>query len=233
MNKYKSIFSKRHTFLPVIHCRDLDQTLENLDIAYNNCDGVFLINHSVSSVELLKIHHESKIRFPDFWMGINLLGEEPEEIFKMLDSKIDGLWVDNAYIDESNDNQYIPEVILNAKKISAWQGLYFGGIAFKYQKQVDDAGKAAAIAMNYMDVVTTSGKGTGIAADIEKIKVMKKAIGNYPLAIASGITLDNIEQYLDFADCFLVATGISKDFETLDAKLVNALSEKINNYKRI
>jgi hypothetical protein len=150
----------------------------------------------------------------------------------MLNEEIDGLWTDNAFIDEKTDNQFMAEEILTAQKSSGWHGLYFGGVAFKYQRHVDDAGKAAQIAANYMDVVTTSGKGTGISADIEKIKIMKKAVGDFPLAIASGITLYNIEEYLDFADCFLVASYITSNKEYLLPKIVKAMSDKIGNYKR-
>ena len=41
-------------------------------------------------------------------------------------------------------------------------------------------------------MITTSGSGTGIAADVAKIHTMKKAIGSHPLAIASGITPENM-----------------------------------------
>ena len=87
--------------------------------------------------------------------------------------------------------------------------------------------QAATKAARYMDVVTTSGPGTGHAASPDKISVMKHALGDHPLAIASGITPENVSDYLDIADCFLVATGIGKSFEELDAELVNALVQKI------
>lgn len=45
----------------------------------------------------------------------------------------------------------------------------------------------------------------------------------FHLAIASGITPENIQDYLDFAGCFLVATGISKSFEELDRDKTCAL----------
>jgi predicted TIM-barrel enzyme len=67
-----------------------------------------------------------------------------------------------------------------------------------------------------MDVVTTSGKGTGWAADIKKIQKMKQAMGDFPLAIASGVTPENVTTYLPVADCFLVATGISRNFYEFD-----------------
>jgi predicted TIM-barrel enzyme len=81
-----------------------------------------------------------------------------------------------------------------------------------------------------MEVVTTSGPGTGKAASPDKIRTMKQALGDFPLAIASGITPDNIDDYLPNADCFLVATGVSSSFDELDAKLVEQLVEKVHAY---
>jgi 2-keto-3-deoxy-6-phosphogluconate aldolase len=232
MNKFKSVFNKKHVFLPVIHVENLDKTLKNIEIAYSaKCDGVFLINHAVSSKELLEIQYKSKEKFPDFWIGVNLLGEMPLDIFQMLNEGIDGLWVDNAYIDEKENEQKKAEQILSAKLSSGWKGLYFGGVAFKYQKKVSEVEKAAILAKDFMDVVTTSGIGTGKAANIEKIKLMKSALGDFPLAIASGISYYNIEDYLDIADCFLVASSITSNNEYLKPKTVFELKEKIQRYE--
>lgn len=101
--------------------------------------------------------------------------------------------------------------------------MWFGGVAFKYQRPVSDLEAACRIAAQYIDVVTTSGPGTGRAADVEKIQRMKQALGDSPLAIASGITPDNVEDYLPHADYFLVATGISRSFTELDANRVHDL----------
>ena len=40
--------------------------------------------------------------------------------------------------------------------------------------------------------------------------MMKEAIGDHPLAIASGISLENVEQFLPYSDAFLVATSLLK-----------------------
>ncbi|MBN1755727.1 hypothetical protein JW877_05885 [bacterium] len=47
-------------------------------------------------------------------------------------------------------------------------------------------GKAAKIATNYMDVITTSGPGIGHEPDLKKIRIMKEAIGDFPLPSIAG-----------------------------------------------
>ena len=81
-----------------------------------------------------------------------------------------------------------------------------------------EVGKAALLAAKFMDVVTTSGSATGVAAHVKKISDMRAGCGDVTLAVASGITPENASQYVTLVDAFLVATGISPrgDFYNLD-----------------
>jgi len=232
MTRYRETFLNRHVVLPVIHVESREQTLRNAEIARRQrCDGVFLINHEIPYTTLLEIHHWVYEAFPDWWIGVNCLDLDPSEVFEKLTDQVAGVWVDNAMIDERVECQVMAEKITEARAKSGWCGLYFGGVAFKYQRPVNDVREAARIAAGYMDVVTTSGPATGQAAAPDKIRAMKEALGAFPLAIASGITARNIGNYLDTADCFLVATGISESRSELNEELLKDLLDKIRGYQ--
>jgi predicted TIM-barrel enzyme len=228
---FKNRFSARtQVILPVIHVESQDQALRNTEVAKTaGCDGVFLINHSIYSEELLGIAHRVRDSFPDWWIGVNCLDLAPEAVFACVDEAISGIWVDNAFVDERTGEQPVAERVLEARRQSGWQGLYFGGVAFKYQREVQDLAAAARSSVRYVDVVTTSGPGTGRAASTSKIAAMKNGLGDAPLAIASGITPENVGDYLEVADCFLVATGISRNFFELDPAKVGALMNAVRN----
>jgi len=219
-------------FLPVVHVLDLEQTMRQLKIAFSsNADGVFLIGHGIEYNELFDIYSQVRDIYPLKWIGLNCLDLEPLEMFLRIPPGVNGIWVDNAYINEEldiNEQQYPLQVKNLIHKIK-WKGLYFGGVAFKYQKRVDNIPFATKIACRYMDVITTSGNGTGISAEPEKIRIMSPIVQKYnkKLGIASGITINNIEDYKS-VNYYLVATGISKDFFTFNPKLVKELSDKIN-----
>lgn len=87
-----------------------------------------------------------------------------------------------------------------------------GGAAFKYTSgYTAEAGKAAFQAADlapYVDVVTTSGEQTGAPPNPDKIRAMKAAVGDRPLAIASGVSVANIDDYRGAADQLLVASSI-------------------------
>lgn len=214
--------------LPVIHVLTEAQALDEVAKAKDcDADGVFLINHSSPWTHLRGVFDSAHSQFPTFPIGVNCLDLRPSEMFEAFPD-VDAIWVDNAGINERADEQPLAEQILEARK--DFEGLYFGGVAFKYQRAVSDVERAASIATEYLDVVTTSGPATGSPASPDKVRLMKEAIGDeHPLAIASGVTPENVETFLPHVDYILCATGISDDFHTLNAERTKQLIEKVRD----
>lgn len=223
---YQDIFKKRHVLLPVIHVEGISQALRNVDIAKcEGADGVFLINHHISAQALMLCYAHIRGRYPDFWIGLNCLDLTPIEAFHAAPLDVSGIWVDNAgvrsEIGGTDRAAYIAKVHAEVKP----HALYFGGVAFKYQGIDRDPALHARLAKPFVDVVTTSGDATGSAPTVAKIKSMKESVGDHPLAIASGITPENVLEYMPYADCFLVATGISQSHTELDSGKVRRLAK--------
>lgn len=212
---------------PVIHVLDAGQALRNLDIVdAAGCPGAFLINHDFPMEPFLPILREVRAARPDMWLGLNFLAQPGSVAFPVLGElardgiRFDAYWADDARIDERMSQQAEAGEIARIRAESGWDGLYFGGVAFKKQRPVTEEmyDTAARLALPFMDVVTTSGIATGREADIGKIETFRKAIGTAPLALASGITPENANRYCGLVDCFLVATGINHkdDFYNID-----------------
>ena len=218
--------------LPVIHVLDTPRTLRNIrEIIGAGAAGCFLINHDFEPEQFIPIIREVRQRHPYLWMGVNFLGVTGKKAFPKLGAllqdgtELDGYWADDARIDEFGENTEAEE-IARIYRESGWEGLYFGGTCFKKQREVDPAhyGDAAREACAFMDVITTSGVATGKEADTGKITTFRSAIGDRPLALASGITPENARQYAD-VDCFMVATGINEtgNFYDIDPRRLEAL----------
>ncbi|MEM7189911.1 MAG: adenine phosphoribosyltransferase [Pseudomonadota bacterium] len=219
--------------LPVIHVLDTPRTFKNIDVLIQSgAPGCFLINHDFGIEPFLPIIRDVRAAAPWLWMGINFLGVTGGEAFPMLGqlsregTGIDAYWADDAMVDETGRDNAAAEKALDGKLHHAWGGLYFGGTAFKKQREVPSARyeMAARWATQLMDVVTTSGVATGEAADTDKIATFRKGVGETALAVASGITPDNAADYAN-VDCFMVATGINhKDnFYDIDPARLDAL----------
>jgi len=203
---------------PVVHINEesqaVDQALSALDV---QADGVYLIDHkSIDARPICRVFNNLSRTAPNSFIGINILQilnsiEAFQLIHNMSESGElnrlpDGLWVDDA-----TDSAFATEVY-RARHKELKSVLYLGGIAFKYTKSyTDNPTVAAEIAKKYgpfMDVVTTTGGGTGRAATIEKVTAMKLAISPQKLALASGVSINNISAFANVADQALVATSV-------------------------
>ena len=239
MDRYtcrKSFGSVGPAVLPVIHVLDQDQIDRNVAIALEaGAPGVFLINHDFSHPQFVPLIEQTRNRYPESWIGVNFLGVTGAEAFPVLgelEAKgtfINAYWADDARIDERRPSgqQAEAEDIEAARNASGWNGLYFGGTAFKKQRPVSPQyyETAAGLAAGFMDVVTTSGVATGQAAETGKISDFRRGCGDNALAVASGITPENAAIYCDAVDCFLVATGINfvDDFYNIDSERLKTL----------
>lgn len=227
--------------LPVIHVLDNEQAVRNIRLAKEGgCPGVFLINHDFPYDRFLPVIEHARKSFPDYWIGVNFLAVTGKEAFPVLaklgndGTRVDAYWADDARIDESSSATQQDEAVEidRTRKECGWKGSYFGGTAFKKQREVavENYAQSATIATDYMDIVTTSGIATGHSADLTKIETFREACGDTPLALASGITPENIADYLPFVDAVLVATGINKsdDFYNIDAERLARLMQLSN-----
>lgn len=221
-------FKYSNALLPVIHVESLEQTEQNLKICQNSdVDGVFLISHSLNDRELLQIAKYLKQENPNYWMGINLLGMTTTEAFWNADF-MDAVWVDNAF----TSNCEIPEheagrmmsFLYNREKPPM-----FGGVAFKYQPKDENLKETCRLAQKFVDVITTSGDATGQPPTLQKIQELHSYVGDVPLAIASGIAVDNVEQFLPYVKYFLVSTGISDTFTEFNQEKVAQLTKRIHH----
>jgi uncharacterized protein len=223
---------------PVIHVLSTAQALANLEILRAaGCPGAFLINHDFGRDAFLPILREVRQAIPDLWLGVNFLAEDGRVGFATLGAlaaegyAFQALWADDACLDERQAEQPDAEAIAAARAAAGWEGMYFGGIAFKKQRPVADADleRAAQLGAEWLDVVTTSGLATGQAPDLTKIARFRASIGEAPLALASGITPENAGHFAADVDCFLVATGINHpgDFYNIDPARLAALLQAV------
>lgn len=196
--------------IPVIHMLNEKQVFANVDTCLD-CDikKIFLINHQVMNEELLHTAFQVKKQHSKLWVGINLLGLSTKESLN-LDIPVDGMWCDET----------ISEKEANCRK---FQGIFFGGIAFKYQPQPKSLEEACLEITKVAEVATTSGEATGKAPSFEKIQTLRKYLGNHPLAIASGISVENIKNYAGLVDYVLVASSITDKNEMIIKEKLKAL----------
>jgi hypothetical protein len=201
--------------IPVIHMLNKEQVFANVETCLSNdIEKVFLINHSVSIYDLLVCAADVKEQY-DIWVGINPLGMNVDYAIQM-PLAFDGMWCDQTLDSETS--------VIHRK----FEGQLFTGLAFKYQAQPTDLEKACIEAVVASDVAVTSGIGTGYAADVNKVRQIKEFIGHHPLAIASGVSADNVDDYKGVADYLMVASSFTDHNEMIIPDKLRALRDKLS-----
>lgn len=222
----RDIFRHHHAVLAVVHADHREQVLRNVAIAREaGVDGVFLNNHGIPPQRLLELHADAAAAHPGWWIGVQCLGWSPDEVFERIGDEVAGVWVDDARIRVGDPEQREAEAVAAARASARARPLYFGGLAPR--REVTDSYPDAVIAARFVDVITIRSPGDGRAVDPAVLRAIERAAHRTPVAIASGITPENVAAYLPHADAFLVATGISRSFHELDAARVRALVDRV------
>jgi len=217
--------------LVVIHQTGPDHAAEQALLAFaNGADGVFLINHFHHANTLLDSIRSVR-EVCDGWVGVNPLGMQAQKAAEFVvhtagrAGRIDGLWCDDAGIDERRGPQDQPYAAGVAQQLEGWPGLYFGGVSFKGQRPVLRWADAARAAAPWMDVVCTSGPRTGFPAPLAKLQAIAEGAGPAPVAVASGVNEGNVDAQLAHVSAVLVASSISLNDTDLDDRAVRRLAE--------
>ncbi|MHB8410254.1 MAG: BtpA/SgcQ family protein [Acidiferrobacterales bacterium] len=210
---------------PVIHYLDRATALDEVSVARNcGAAGVFLISHRGQDAELIGVAHEAKQTHPDFAIGINLLSRTPIEAARhALADGLDLVWADRMGVDSEG---LAPEGLVLSRFVQDHPRIkFFAGVAFKYQVPESDPEQAARNALAAGFIPTTSGPATGEAPEVAKIRLMSESV-NGQLAVASGMTPENVARYAPYLAVILVATGVSRDDHHIDPARLRLLIER-------
>ncbi len=192
--------------------------------------GLFLIDHKPATwhdpSHLGESVRQVLSAFPDRWVGVNCLAMRPYDAITFASElSASGVWADDAVGD-------IRRTVHRDGIVS-----YFGGITMKGAGYVEEPAAAAAVVLAHcdaVDVVVTSGPGTGQATTAERLRIIREAIGDKLLAVASGVNETNIADQSRFLDYVLVASSIERVpmKGDIDAIKLGRLVELFQNYSK-
>lgn len=235
LEKIKHKFGKTNKILlPVLACSTYEQFCQNIKNLYkyynikNGLSGIFLINMNCETSVIGDVSQFIKENYPDLWFGVNLLTTNPYTISNFLIKyNPDGLWADKSYITEL-DYQNVPLHMLNIFKKINWNGLYFGGVLFKYQPENDDKLAIINNSKPYMDVLTTSGSSTGKIIDDDKLNMFLSNLDETNvLATASGNTIETIKSQIDKVNIFIFRSDFVDENDNYDMRKIAELVSSI------
>lgn len=182
---------------------------------------MFLIDHAGEDELLIDVACVAKGVFPDFPISLNLLSFTPTQAaLAVIENGMDLVWADTMDVSSSGMGSMgrgLRDMAAVHPKIG-----FFASVAFKYQPVDPDPAKAAELARKAGFIPTTSGLKTGMPPSAEKVRSMSAAARG-TLAVASGITPENLADFRPHLSNVLVSTGVSVDEHHLDPVRLRAL----------
>lgn len=121
---------------------------------------------------------------------------------------------DNNFGVELNNSRNIFEIIV------------IGGVRFKYQPYLSGRSlkEDLEIGMQRCDGIVVTGSGTGLETPLDKIKRFREVIGNFPLIIGAGLTVENCIKNLSIGNAAIVGSYVKENHqvnEEVSSKHVN------------
>ncbi len=230
--RYREAFKqKKRVFLPVIHVDSEEQAVENAKIAFESrADGLYLVSHIHDVSQFMEIFDKVAEAHPGKWVGLNFGPRfgAVDPLDWIRHKRVDGIWLNHAQIGDATVGSDMARLLLQRSSVPH-PFVLFGGVAYKLQPTPEHLDLTVANATRFVDVIVTSGDEVGVPPSFEKMRIIREAAGDHPVAIAGGLTPDNIEDFLPYADCFMVATGIYRSFHYFDPAKVRAIAHLLKD----
>jgi len=188
------------------------------------------------------IAYEVKNEFKDE-VGIQVLaGANKEALAIAKSAKLDFIRAEGFVFahtaDEGIMNSDAGEILRYRKSIDAENVKVYTDIKKKHSSHsltsdvsLLETAKAAEFFLS--DGIIITGKSTGEPVDIEELKKINQKI-SLPILIGSGITSENLKNYFDFADGFIIGSFFKKDGKwnnDLDENRIEALVKEANQLR--
>lgn len=206
---------------PVINNEHVKGNLRDTEkVLSAGADGVFLINHAHNATTLLTRYEAVSREFPDAPVGINFWNmRNPFDVYELLNRSgvaPYAVWTDWYY---SLDTGQMENFKSLTPTRDTHRTILFAGVSHKAASYTEDpflSAQLARMADRSVDYVTTTGSGTGLPVPMEKLAAMRDAIKYSKLAVASGVSVENVDSVVPLVDAILVASSLESSFGEID-----------------
>lgn len=216
--KLERLFEVEKPIIGMIHLSGkgryqiIDRALEELYIYQEEgVNGAIIENYHGDMMDVYSVLEKADREKFEIVLGVNVLGDPYSGLdfarkfgakFVQFDSVQENSIIEGYHEDMRNDYK---EIFL------------FGGVGFKYVSPTGNSLEKDLIdSTKRCDAVVTTGSGTEIETPLEKLHDYKKILGNFPLFVGAGVSLEDVEEKLEIADGAIVGSYFKKNGNTFN-----------------
>lgn len=212
--------SDRHNDVMTVARREIELYLAN---------GIYPLieNYFGSSEDCEEVLKWIQETYPDAIYGVNILGDS-EDAFRLAAKygakfvQIDSVC---GHLEPDMDEEY-GEGLKQLRKVA--DVVLLGGVRFKYQPVVSGRSlkEDLLIGRERCDAVVCTGTGTGEPTPFGKLDQFKEILGDFPVIVGAGVTLDTAEATAKHSDGVIIGSWLKhnhKDTGFVDEKHVKQI----------
>ena len=210
---FKEVFKGRKPVIGMIHTNS-DCETSMLDLAKKEI-GIYLKygvvplieNYFGSDEDCAEVLRWMSEVHPDAIYGVNILGDEQWafELAQKYGAKF--IQIDSVcgHLKPAHESCYLEKL---QKKREQYDVAVLGGVRFKYQPVLSGrtTEEDLLLGMNRCDAIVCTGTGTGIETPLEKVVQFKNTVGDFPVIVGAGVTLETAQTTMCKCDGMIVGS---------------------------
>ncbi|MDY4741413.1 MAG: BtpA/SgcQ family protein [Alloprevotella sp.] len=210
---FKELFLDKKPVIGMIHTGS-NAEISMLDLAKKEV-GIYLKYGVVPLIEnyfgsdkdcsaVLQWMHEVH---PDAIYGVNILGDSQLafELAHKYGAKF--IQVDSVcgHLKPKHEPDYVEKLNKNRTEYNV---AVLGGVRFKYQsvKSGRSTEEDLRLGTERCDAIVCTGTGTGIETPLDKVDQFKATVGNFPVIVGAGVTLETVQTTMSRCDGMIVGS---------------------------
>jgi predicted TIM-barrel enzyme len=172
----------------------------------------------------------------DLVYGINLLGDNVLNFKLARDYSCNFMQIDSVCGHVTAEKDKALEGSLRQGRESAG-ALLIGGVRFKYQPYLSGRSleEDLKLGAERCDAIAVTGDYTGQETGFAKIQAFRDILGDFPLVVAAGVTVGNVEQQLAICDACITGSYFKRNHNAkkeLDAGNIAEFMEAVKKVRR-
>lgn len=213
--KFRDLFGCERPMIGMIHSGYTDD-MTTLELAKREIEiyllhGIYPLveNYFGSTSDCEEILAWLQTTHPEATYGVNILGSYREgfRVAEKYGAKFVQIDSVCGHLDPNDDKEYAEELAELRSRVDV---ALLGGVRFKYQpvRSGRSLEEDLMLGMERCDAIVCTGEGTGIPTPLGKVAEFKDVVGDFPVIVGAGVTLDTIAETFRISDGAIIGSWL-------------------------
>ena len=213
--KFDTLFKGKKPLIGMIHTNStgknsvLEQAKKEIEIYMKYGVYPLIENYFGDTEDCEAVLTWMQKEHPDAIYGVNILGDYKEAFRLAKQYGVSFIQIDSVcgHLNPKADEIYAAQLSELRQEVDV---VLLGGVRFKYQPicsgrtQTEDL----LLGMERCDAIVCTGEGTGLPTPMGKVEEFKSVVGEFPVIVGAGVTIETVEETFALAEGAIVGSWV-------------------------